>query len=205
MWKNFLCSAALLGAAATALAQPSAADFASLTEQIRDVNEQAGQLALRVETLERDNARLRAQNDTLTQNLAAANRAGVTAAQLNAAVASLQELVKSTDQATRDQVAAQIKKLAEQTNTALDAIAKGQQPTRPADPTPTTTPPVFSDNYPKEGIAYTVQSGDSLAKIAQKTGAKQADIINANKIANPSKLQAGQKLFIPGGKTPATP
>jgi LysM repeat protein len=202
MWKNFLCSAALLGASATALAQPSAADFASLAEQVRAVNEQAGQLALRVETLERDNARLRAQNDTLTQNLAAANRADVTAAQLSAAVASLQELVKSTDQATRDQVAAQIKKLAEQTNAALDAIAKGSAP-RPADTSSGTTPPVFSSDYPKDGIAYTVQPGDSLAKIAQKTGAKQADIINANKLTNPNKLNAGQKLFIPGGKTPA--
>ena len=45
-----------------------------------------------------------------------------------------------------------------------------------------------------------MQPGDTLSKIAQKTGAKLSDIINANKIADPTKVQVGQQLFIPGGK-----
>jgi LysM repeat protein len=206
MWKTLLCAFAFLAAVSPALAQPTAADFVALTEQVRDLSDQTGKLMLRIEGLERDNTRLRDQNTALTRRLDEAGRATVTPAQLNAAIADLRTLVQSGDQATRDQVNAQIKKLADQTNAALDAIAKGSAP-RPADTpiTSTVTPPVFSDNFPKDGIAYTVQSGDSLAKIAQKTGAKQADIINANKLTNPSKLQAGQKLFIPGGKPPATP
>jgi LysM repeat protein len=36
--------------------------------------------------------------------------------------------------------------------------------------------------------------------IARKTGARAQDIINANKLADPSRIQAGQVLFIPGGK-----
>jgi LysM repeat protein len=55
----------------------------------------------------------------------------------------------------------------------------------------------FSDDFPKEGVSYTVQKGDTLAVIAKKTGAKQQDIINANKLADPSKINLGQTLFIP--------
>jgi LysM repeat protein len=201
MLKPLLRALAFLGVATAVLAQPTAADYAGLAEQVRALNEQAGQLALRVEQLERDNTRLRDQNTALTRRLDDTARATVTPAQLAAAVSELRTLVSSGDQATRDQVNAQIKKLADQTNAALDAIAKGSTPRQPDSPI-ATTPPVFSDNYPKDGIAYTVQSGDNIAKIAQKTGAKQADIINANKLANPSKLNAGQKLFIPGGKAP---
>jgi len=45
-----------------------------------------------------------------------------------------------------------------------------------------------------------VQKGDTLATIARKTGARQQDIINANRLADPSRITVGQTLFIPGGK-----
>lgn len=49
-------------------------------------------------------------------------------------------------------------------------------------------------------MSYVVQKGDTLAIIARKTGARTQDIINANKLSDPSKIQAGQTLFVPGGK-----
>ena len=58
----------------------------------------------------------------------------------------------------------------------------------------------FAEDFPREGVSYTVQKGDTLAVIARKTGARAQDIINANKLADPSRIQAGQVLFIPGGK-----
>ena len=58
----------------------------------------------------------------------------------------------------------------------------------------------FGDDFPKEGINYTVQSGDTLAVIARKNNAKLQDIINANKIADPTRVRAGQTLFIPQAK-----
>jgi LysM repeat protein len=91
------------------------------------------------------------------------------------------------------QVAAQVEKLAKQTNAALDSLAKSQA-SRPAVQTS------FAENYSKEGVSYTVQKGDTIAVIAKKTGAKQQDIINANKISDPSRIMVGQTLFIPGGK-----
>jgi LysM repeat protein len=90
-------------------------------------------------------------------------------------------------------VSAQLEKLGKQTNAALDSLAKSQA-TRP------TVHTNFAEDYSKEGISYTVQKGDSLASIAKKTGAKQQDIVNANKISDPSRIAVGQTLFIPGGK-----
>ncbi|MEI6106230.1 MAG: LysM domain-containing protein, partial [Opitutae bacterium] len=95
---------------------------------------------------------------------------------------------------TLSQVAGQIERLGRQTNAALDALAKNQA-TRPVVQTN------FSEDFPKEGgLNYTVQPGDSLALIAKKNNARQQDIINANKISDPSKLRAGQTLFIPQSK-----
>jgi LysM repeat protein len=115
---------------------------------------------------------------------------------LNAAVAELNRTVEAAVAASKDetlrQVAEQMEKLARQTNAALATISrKGGD---------AAAPEAFGQNFPKEGIPYTVQKGDSIGSIARKTGAKAKDIIDANKIADPSKIMAGQALFIPGGK-----
>jgi LysM repeat protein len=127
-------------------------------------------------------------------------------AQLNEAVAEMNHSIKSAAAGakteTLQQVSVQMEKLANQTNAAIESLAKGinahsvATATTPAHQTQTT----FSDDFPKEGVNYTVLKGETLAVIAKKTGAKQQDIINANKISDPSKIQVGQSLFIPGGK-----
>ena len=68
------------------------------------------------------------------------------------------------------------------------------QVTRPTDQT------TFSEDFPKEGVNYTVVSGDTLSGIAKKTGGKLSDIRNANKIGDDTKIRVGQTLFIPNGK-----
>jgi LysM repeat protein len=189
MWKCLILGGTL---AATALAQhaPVSVEVANLREDVRGLTQRVGELLLRVEQLERENAELRR----------AATRADAgyaTVAQVNEAIAELRNTVRSavasSKSETLQQVSGQIEKLARQTNAALDSLAKGQA-ARPAVQTS------FSDNYPKQGISYTVQKGDNLAIIARKTGAKPQDIINANKLADPSRLDVGQTLFIPGGK-----
>lgn len=187
----------MAGAAPRALAQ---AEMADLREDVRGLTQRVGELTLRVEQLEHENAQLRAK-------VAAAddNRDLVTAVQLNSAVAGLNASIKSAVASSRaeilQQVAAQMESLAKQTNAALDSIAK---PGTAAQARPLAqaqgAKPTFSDAYPKEGVSYTVQKGDSVGSIAKKTGAKAQDIIDANKLADPSRIQAGQLLFVPGGK-----
>lgn len=187
MWKSLIAAGSL---AVAAHAQNAQVELANLREDVRGLLQRVGELTLRLEQAERENAELR-------RRVVATDKSYATLAQVREAVADasreLRTVVAATKTETLQQVAGQMEKLAQQTNAALDALAKAQA-TRPAVAT------TFSDNFPKEGVSYTVQRGDTLAVIAKKTGAKQQDIINANKLADPSRIAAGQTLFIPGGK-----
>ncbi|MEO6244897.1 MAG: LysM peptidoglycan-binding domain-containing protein [Opitutaceae bacterium] len=188
MWKSMLAMA-LLAPIAFAQTSPQV-ELANLREDVRGLSQRVGDLMLRLEQLERENAELR-------QRVGSADKNFVTLKQLNDAVADvssgLRSAIASSKTETLQHVAAQLEKLGKQTNAALDSLAKSQA-TRPAVQTS------FSESYAKEGVSYTVQKGDSLALIAKKTGAKQQDIINANKITDPSRITVGQTLFIPGAK-----
>ncbi|MBL9204973.1 MAG: LysM peptidoglycan-binding domain-containing protein [Opitutaceae bacterium] len=177
----------LVGGWASAWGQ-SNVEFANLREDVRIAAQRLGELSLRVEQLERENAQLKAQADSASKSFA-------TIAQVNEAIAELNRVLKATLASSRAEtlevVARQIERLAQQTDVALQAVVKNQNQRQPAS---------FPEDFPKEGMSYTVQKGETLATIAKKTGAKIQDIINANKLVDPSKIQVGQVLFIPGGK-----
>jgi LysM repeat protein len=189
-----MLSRLLLGCAltATAVAQtaPSSIEVANLREDVRGLVQRVGDLSLRVEQLERENSQLRSKAD-------AGGKSYATLMQLNEAVADLNREMKAAIAASKSetlqQVASQMEKLANQTNAALDSLAK----TQAVRPTVAPSSATFTESYAKEGVNYTVQKGDTLAVIAKKTGAKQQDIINANKLADPSRIVVGQTLFIP--------
>lgn len=161
-----------------------AMEVAGLREDVRLLNQRVGELAMTVEQLNRENSTLQSK----------ANQSYVTLEQLNRAVAdvnrAMQSAMSEQKREVLQQVAGQIERLGRQTNAALDAMAKNQA-TRPSVQT------TFTEDFPKQGVNYTVQSGDTISTIAQKTGAKAKDIINANKITDPSRLRVGQTLFIP--------
>ena len=191
MLSRLLLAGALAAAVSAQTAAPQV-ELANLREDVRGLTQRVGELVLRVEQLERENSELRAKAGATQKSYA-------TVAQLHEAVADLNRTVQSAvadaKTETLQQVATQMEKLAKQTNAALESLAK-MQATRP------TVPTTFAADFPKEGVSYTVQKGDSLAVIAKKTGAKQQDIVNANKLADPSHITVGQTLFIPnsGGK-----
>ena len=179
---------AALSLAAPLFAQSGGlAELGSLRQDVMLLNQRVGELAMAVERLDRENEALKS---TARQNFA-------TVEQLNRAVADANRTMQvALNEQKRDilaQVAAQLEKLGKQTNAALDSMAKNQA-TRPV------VQASFDDNFPKEGVNYTVQAGDTLAVIARNNNAKLQDIINANKIADPTKIRVGQTLFIPQGK-----
>lgn len=162
-------------------------ELASLRQDVMLLTQRVGELTMTVEQLNRENNALQAK----------ANQSYVTLDQLNKAIAEMNRVMQSelSDQKREvlSQVAGQMSKLGSQTNAALDALAKNQA----------TRPPVqtnFTEDFPKEGINYTVQSGDTLSGIAQKHNARVSDIINANKVTDPRSIRIGQTLFIPQGK-----
>ncbi len=72
--------------------------------------------------------------------------------------------------------------------------AGGTVPVATAQPQPT-APPV-------SGSVYTVQSGDTLYKIAAKLNVDAAALIAANKLTNPNLIYVGQQLLLPGAVAP---
>jgi LysM repeat protein len=177
---------AVSGFAQSIPAANAAYEITSLREDVRMLQQRVGELAMTIEQLNRDNNTLQTK----------ANQSYVTLDQLNRAISDMNRSLQSgLGEQKKDilgQVGNQMEKLAKQTQAAVDAVAKGQA-TRPVVTS-------FSDDFPKEGVDYTVQTGDTIAVIAKKNNAKAQDIINANKISDPSKIQVGQKLFIPQGK-----
>lgn len=179
-------------------AQSASIELANLREDLRGLSQHVNELQLRVEQLEKENSDLRGKSTGATQSFA-------TIAQLNEAIADLNRSIKaaaaSSKTETLQHVSVQMEKLANQMNAAIEALSKNTT-SRASTPTPATTThqTTFSDDFSKDGVNYVVQKGDTLAVIARKTSAKSQDIINANKITDPSHIQVGQTLFIPGGK-----
>jgi LysM repeat protein len=190
--------AVALAALGATLPRASAqSEVADLREDVKGLTQRVGDLSLRVEQLEHENSDLRAK-------LAAGrDRDSVTAAQLNGAVADLHESIKASVDSSRSEilqkVATQMEILAKQTNAALDSVARQAAPAqaRPAGPVPASH---AAPAEARDGVSYTVQKGYSIGIIAKKTGAKSQDIIDANKLSDPSRIQAGQVLVIPGAK-----
>ena len=85
-----------------------------------------------------------------------------------------------------------MERMAKQMNDALGTVSRASN-------SPAATPNVHFTPLPPntQGVTYTVESGDTLASIAQRFNSTVRDIQNANKIANPKLLQAGQTIFIP--------
>lgn len=165
---------------------------AGLKQDMALLNQQVKALRLEIEQMRRDNAALlnqvRASQSNQTTQTQISN--------LSTAIDTLRREYRAADESNKQviiaEVSRQIEALAKETQGAINTVASA------ANAQPNISTPVrFSDDYPTTGITYTVRSGDTLSKIARKHGSKTKDIQNANKIADPSKLQVGQTIFIP--------
>ncbi len=176
---------------------PASQDYriqiANLTQDVRRLSQQVGQLQLRLEQLERENQTLRTSqisNQSLDAQLDALNLK--VTSNINALKKEFAEADELQKQAIIREVSKQMTVLAEQTKKALDALGKvvGFEAS--------TTPNIqFDNSFPKNGIAYTVKPGDTLSGIARKHNSTVRDIQNANKIADPQELKAGETIFVP--------
>lgn len=182
------------GAALFALGHPTfvqaqsenvAAIVAGMREDIRILDERTRALNAEIEQLKRENRELR-EGGGAGKN--------VSPADLAAAVADLERAIRAGDKDVALQLTKQLERHATQVQQALDTLAKS-----PGVRPPSTSGPAFTPdpNYPKTGITYKVEAGDTLAGIAQRNNSSVVWIQSANMIADPRALQVGQTLFIP--------
>ncbi len=185
----------------------SMAQIAAMREDIRGLSSMVREQNLVIEELQRNNrtleARMREYEGVLRDSQSRQTGNFATMSQVNRA---LEEMAENIRRASRDQrreiieqVSRQIDELARETQRAMDTLARnisssggGATSSAPAPSTPS-----FADDFPEEGVSYTVRQGDTLSSIASRHNARVRDIVNANRIEDPNRLRVGQTLFIP--------
>ena len=164
----------------------------ALIDMRQDVNllrREVGELRLEVE-------QLRSENESLKRALEKLRSSSVASESVRSQVSSVKASVSAQNEALKREIIASVKKdidaLAEQTNAAIQKLAKayGAMPQAPAKTT-------FGTDYPKTGITYTVKSGDSISKIAKSNNSRVKWVMDANQIADPRDLRVGAEIFIP--------
>ena len=176
---------------AVALAQSDVrVAVAGLKQDLSLLSQEVRTLRLEIEQLSRENSALRAritssEADQLLQEQLTAISSGIERVRLEYKAADSKNKVTIIDELNQ-QMAVLTKKVEAAIHSVANAHPKTSIPTK------------FSDDYPKTGVSYTVQSGDTLSAIARIHGSSTKHIQNANKIVNPSRdLQIGQTIFIP--------
>ena len=177
----FLVSSMAFFGFSLAHAQSTDPRLMGLQQDVMALQQKVGALSLELEAM-------RTQNDNLREQLSRSTQGSVTPVMLKTQLDALRcEYDTRADRDKQDilnQISKQIDKLGATLNAAPAKAFKEEKP-------------VFVDDYPKEGIAYTVKPGDTLSKIAQENASSIRDIQNANKIADPKALKVGQQLFVP--------
>jgi LysM repeat protein len=173
-------------------------EMANLRADVQTLDRRVREMEIAMEDLARQNRELAAAVDRQQRNAAGQMGDVVRQAQLNQSIADLQQKTQAADAELRrqivSQVTQQIEQLGKQTQAAIDAVARNAA-ARPSAPPPRQA--TFSDDFPREGVSYTVQRGDTLSGIASRHNSSVRDIQNANQISDPSTIQVGQVLFIP--------
>ncbi|MCX7818507.1 MAG: LysM peptidoglycan-binding domain-containing protein [Kiritimatiellae bacterium] len=159
-------------------------------EDLRLLQEQIRTVQGRVEGVEMEAQRLAGEVEALRRALAASADGGARLLQpklqeLETRLARLDAAREQDRQAIVDELS---KRMAEAIRRAMGGAAPAAASSRsPARRTP----------GPTSGYEHVVQPGETLSAIAAAYGVSAAVIAQENNIADPSKLRAGQKLFIP--------
>lgn len=166
---------------------------ANLKQDLELISRELAGLRSEVELLRRENAQLRVVVDSFSKK--ANSDQGVSAAQviqINSRLSSLEKRVQANtgSQATmQTSVNQQMQELIKQMNDGFETVSKST-----VTPTPAKT---FSTDYPQKGFVHKVEKGETVSSIAKKYESKVKWIIDANQIADPTKVFVGKELFVP--------
>tara|TARA_B100002019_G_scaffold287396_1_gene299318 strand:+ start:377 stop:973 length:597 start_codon:yes stop_codon:yes gene_type:complete len=166
---------------------------ANLKQDLELVSRELAGLRSEVELLRRENAQLRVFVESVSQKSnSSKGMSSAQVVQLNGRISSLEKIVQDNSKSQiqiQSNVNKQIQELIKQMNRGFEEVSKA----------PTTPPPTqsFSTDYPQKGFVHKVEKGETVSSIAKKYESKVSWIINANQIADPTKVFVGKELFVP--------
>lgn len=181
--------------AAVSLPAQSNVQVANLAQDLELINKKVGQLTLKMELLETRNQKLTLSlEEYIKQQNNLVREFNALTVSLNTRLQNLESREQVIKREIVAEVSKKIEELAGETQKGLNALAKVIENEPQVQKSATT----FDEDYPKTGLAYVVEPGDTLSKIARQFNSTVRDIQNANQIVNPSRdLKVGQTIFIP--------
>jgi LysM repeat protein len=165
--------------------------LANLKQDLELINREVASLRSEVEMLRRENAQLRVAIDQNDRSAKQGQQTGLILEMQNR-LQSLDLALKQSERergATQEEINKKFQQIIEQMNRGFDQVTQSS--------TSSTQTPTFSNDYPKNGFVHKVEKGETVSSIAQKYKSKVSWIINANQIADPTKVFVGRELFVP--------
>jgi LysM repeat protein len=177
----------LTAGAVQAQSTSTRSQIAELSQRFTDLEQKYNLLKLEVENLGAENNRLKQELALIKTSSPGKDIESIIDAKLDA-------YRKTTEQ----YVLEQHEKILTLLSNRIGNVSQANVASLATPQTVTTTQSLsFSNDFPKNGELYVVQSGDTLSRIATKFGSTVKYIQDANKISDPNTVLIGQKLFIP--------
>lgn len=182
----FIFSSAFVSGNLSAQNKEARALVADLSQDIALMDRQVRGLKLDIEILKENQAETNKQSSIRALEI----KLNQMSNDLNALKIAISAQEKRIKQAVLDEVAKQMNVYVSNINSQLGLKNNSEKKSEVKE--------VFTDNYPKSGVSYEVQSGDTLSQIAVQFGSKVEYIQNANQINDPARdLRVGDIIFIP--------
>ena len=148
-----------------------------------------------VEMLRRENAQLRVVVDQVQRFLSQSQgQENSKFTELQNKVLVLELAIKQTEKARslmQEELNKKFQQIVEQMNSGFEQVTSVKSAQAKA------STPTFSSDYPKNGFVHKVDKGETVSSIAKKYDSQVNWIINANQIADPTKVFVGRELFVP--------
>ena len=167
--------------------------MANLKQDLELINREVTGLRSEVELLRRENAQLRVALEQVSRSPKTNQQTGLVL-ELQNRIQALELSLKQSERAResmQDGVNQKFQQMIEQMNLGFEQVTNQNKQKS------VSQPPSFSTDYPKNGFVHKVEKGETVSSIAQKYQSKVSWIIDANQIADPTKVFVGRELFVP--------
>ena len=169
--------------------------MANLKQDLELITSEVNSLRSEVEMLRRENAQLRVVVDQAQRSRRqSGGQDNIHYLELQNKVQALEISFRQSERdrsSTQEELNKKFQQIVEQMNRGFEQVASVKS--SPAN----TSAPSFSSDYPKNGFVHKVDKGETVSSIAQKYSSKVSWIIDANQIADPTKVFVGRELFVP--------